>query len=135
MVYYMPGHIEALRKPASELTPREIVTELDRFIVGQNRAKRAVAVAMRNRMRRRQLARVFARSSMSAVFDDPETPLAALETRAVRARITAERRAARLDPIGPSPILECVMRLRAERADLRRINWGIAHTEYHGRIV
>ena len=86
----------------------------------------AIAGESDGRMRRRQLARVFARSSMSAVFDDPETPLAALETRAVRARITAERRAARLDPIGPSPILECVMRLRAERADLRRINWGIA---------
>jgi ATP-dependent HslUV protease ATP-binding subunit HslU len=37
------------------LTPREIVSELDRFIIGQNDAKRAVAVAMRNRWRRRQL--------------------------------------------------------------------------------
>ena len=38
-----------------ELTPRRIVEELDRFIVGQNAAKRAVAVAVRNRWRRRQL--------------------------------------------------------------------------------
>ncbi len=37
------------------LTPREIVSELDRFIIGQNAAKRAVAVAMRNRWRRQQL--------------------------------------------------------------------------------
>ena len=37
------------------LTPREIVTELDRFIVGQRAAKRAVAVALRNRWRRQQL--------------------------------------------------------------------------------
>ena len=37
------------------LTPREIVSELDRFIIGQNDAKRAVAVAMRNRWRRKQL--------------------------------------------------------------------------------
>ena len=37
------------------LTPREIVSELDRFIVGQTDAKRAVAVALRNRWRRRQL--------------------------------------------------------------------------------
>jgi len=37
------------------LTPREIVSELDRFIIGQTDAKRAVAVAMRNRWRRRQL--------------------------------------------------------------------------------
>ncbi|UGB38099.1 ATP-dependent protease ATPase subunit HslU [Frateuria soli] len=39
----------------SELTPREIVNELDRFIVGQNDAKRAVAIALRNRWRRIQL--------------------------------------------------------------------------------
>ncbi|MFZ5708859.1 MAG: ATP-dependent protease ATPase subunit HslU [Pseudomonadota bacterium] len=38
------------------LTPREIVSELDRFIIGQKDAKRAVAVAMRNRWRRQQLA-------------------------------------------------------------------------------
>ncbi len=38
-----------------ELTPREIVTELDRHIVGQNDAKRAVAIALRNRWRRQQL--------------------------------------------------------------------------------
>ena len=36
-------------------SPREIVSELDRFIVGQNDAKRAVAIAMRNRWRRQQL--------------------------------------------------------------------------------
>ncbi|WWP00596.1 MAG: HslU--HslV peptidase ATPase subunit [Candidatus Dasytiphilus stammeri] len=39
----------------SEMTPREIVSELDRFIIGQNRAKRAVAIALRNRWRRMQL--------------------------------------------------------------------------------
>ncbi len=40
----------------TDLTPREIVSELDRFIIGQKDAKRAVAVALRNRWRRRQLA-------------------------------------------------------------------------------
>ncbi len=40
----------------SDLTPREIVSELDRFIVGQAEAKRAVAVALRNRWRRSRLA-------------------------------------------------------------------------------
>ncbi len=40
----------------TDLTPREIVSELDRFIIGQADAKRAVAVALRNRWRRRQLA-------------------------------------------------------------------------------
>jgi ATP-dependent HslUV protease ATP-binding subunit HslU len=39
----------------SALTPREIVSELDRFIVGQQAAKRAVAIALRNRWRRQQL--------------------------------------------------------------------------------
>jgi ATP-dependent HslUV protease ATP-binding subunit HslU len=39
----------------TNLTPREIVSELDRFIIGQNDAKRAVAVALRNRWRRNQL--------------------------------------------------------------------------------
>ena len=40
----------------TDLTPREIVSELDRFIIGQNDAKRAVAVALRNRWRRKKLA-------------------------------------------------------------------------------
>ena len=39
----------------TELTPREIVSELDRFVIGQAEAKRAVAVALRNRWRRQQL--------------------------------------------------------------------------------
>jgi len=39
-----------------EFSPREIVSELDRYIVGQNEAKRAVAIALRNRWRRQQLA-------------------------------------------------------------------------------
>ena len=40
----------------THFSPREIVSELDRFIVGQNDAKRAVAIALRNRWRRKQLA-------------------------------------------------------------------------------
>ena len=39
----------------TSLSPREIVSELDRFVVGQNKAKRAVAVALRNRWRRQAL--------------------------------------------------------------------------------
>src|ERR1700682_2096808 len=59
MVIYLPG---ARREPQSapqpsfdELTPREIVVELDKYIVGQGAAKRAVAVALRNRVRRQKL--------------------------------------------------------------------------------
>src|SRR5690554_6350164 len=37
------------------MTPREIVAELDKFIIGQSKAKRAVAIALRNRFRRRRL--------------------------------------------------------------------------------
>src|SRR5205814_4591617 len=46
--------MEAAAK-AKDLTPRQIVTELDRYIVGQNDAKRSVAIAIRNRWRRQQL--------------------------------------------------------------------------------
>jgi ATP-dependent HslUV protease ATP-binding subunit HslU len=41
--------------PESELTPKEIVAELDKYIIGQNAAKKAVAIALRNRFRRRRL--------------------------------------------------------------------------------
>ncbi len=41
--------------PTTELTPQQIVSELDRFIVGQKAAKRAVAIALRNRWRRQQV--------------------------------------------------------------------------------
>src|SRR3974390_1605272 len=41
---------------SKQLTPREVVAELDRYIVGQGKAKRAVAIALRNRYRREQLA-------------------------------------------------------------------------------
>src|SRR3546814_1659909 len=40
---------------ASTMTPGEIVSELDKYIIGQNRAKRAVAVALRSRWRRQQV--------------------------------------------------------------------------------
>ncbi|HEY8713465.1 MAG TPA: ATP-dependent protease ATPase subunit HslU [Thermoanaerobaculia bacterium] len=53
MVIQLAGQIEELT--ADRLTPREIVRELDKYIVGQNAAKRAVAIALRNRWRRQQL--------------------------------------------------------------------------------
>jgi ATP-dependent protease HslVU (ClpYQ), ATPase subunit len=37
---------------STSLSPREIVSELDRYVVGQNNAKKAVAIAMRNRLRK-----------------------------------------------------------------------------------
>lgn len=76
--------------------------------------------------RRRRLANIFAGWTLAPVFAEAATSLAELETRALSLRIDAERRAARLEPIGAAPILEFVLRLRAELADLRRIHWGIA---------
>ena len=59
MVIYLPGEQREPEPPPQpsfdELTPREIVIELDKYIVGQNAAKRAVAVALRNRVRRQKL--------------------------------------------------------------------------------
>ena len=55
MAIYLPGAVDEV--PAlDELTPREIVVELDKHVVGQNDAKRAVAIALRNRIRRQKLA-------------------------------------------------------------------------------
>ena len=39
----------------TDLTPREIVSELDKFIIGQNSAKKAVAIALRSRWRRKKV--------------------------------------------------------------------------------
>ncbi|MBI4444055.1 MAG: AAA family ATPase, partial [Acidobacteria bacterium] len=55
MATYLPGTVEETTA-LDELTPREIVRELDKYVVGQGAAKRAVAVAVRNRIRRQKLA-------------------------------------------------------------------------------
>jgi len=56
MVIYLPGNQSGGDQPAlDELTPREIVEELDKHVVGQKDAKRAVAIALRNRVRRQKL--------------------------------------------------------------------------------
>ena len=46
---------ERTASAVGSLTPRQIVSELDKFVVGQGKAKRAVAIALRNRFRRQQL--------------------------------------------------------------------------------
>ncbi|HVA63347.1 MAG TPA: ATP-dependent protease ATPase subunit HslU [Terriglobales bacterium] len=56
MALYLPLEAEEEAPALDELTPREIVAELDKHVVGQPAAKRAVAVALRNRMRRQKLA-------------------------------------------------------------------------------
>src|ERR1700733_2210418 len=56
MAIYLPGTAEEEQVTLDELTPREIVAELDKYVIGQNAAKRAVAIALRNRRRRQKLA-------------------------------------------------------------------------------
>jgi ATP-dependent HslUV protease ATP-binding subunit HslU len=52
---YLPGTAEDQALALEEMTPREIVAELDKYVVGQAAAKRAVAIALRNRQRRQKL--------------------------------------------------------------------------------
>ncbi|HJS23436.1 MAG TPA: ATP-dependent protease ATPase subunit HslU [Pyrinomonadaceae bacterium] len=55
MVIYLAGEVDEEAR-LDEMSPRQIVTELDKHVVGQRNAKRAVAVALRNRVRRQKLA-------------------------------------------------------------------------------
>ncbi len=55
MVIYLPGNSANDVPALDELTPRQIVDELDKYVVGQKEAKRAVAIALRNRVRRQKL--------------------------------------------------------------------------------
>jgi ATP-dependent HslUV protease ATP-binding subunit HslU len=55
MAIYLPPTAEETQAALDDLTPREIVAELDKYVIGQKDAKRAVAIALRNRMRRQKL--------------------------------------------------------------------------------
>ena len=60
MAIFLP---ETTQTSAGSLTPRQIVAELDKHVVGQGKAKRAVAIALRNRIRRQRLAPEIGRAS------------------------------------------------------------------------
>jgi len=55
MVIYLPAQASEDKPLLDELTPREIVRELDKYVIGQADAKRAIAIALRNRIRRQKL--------------------------------------------------------------------------------
>src|SRR5947209_13848812 len=54
MVIYLSGEVDEVAR-LDEMTPRQIVAALDKHVVGQRNAKRAVAIALRNRVRRQKL--------------------------------------------------------------------------------
>ncbi|HEY0263430.1 MAG TPA: ATP-dependent protease ATPase subunit HslU [Granulicella sp.] len=64
MAIYLPGTADDQALALDEMTPREIVAELDKYVVGQHAAKRAVAIALRNRSRRQKLASEIAEDIM-----------------------------------------------------------------------
>ena len=55
MAIYLGGETVGEKKNLDDLSPRQIVAELDKYVVGQNAAKKAVAIALRNRIRRQKL--------------------------------------------------------------------------------
>ena len=57
MTIYLPGGVQQQEAELTleEMTPRQIVSELDKYVIGQHEAKRAVAIALRNRIRRQKL--------------------------------------------------------------------------------
>src|SRR4030095_11738887 len=55
MIHYLPDKMDGESRSRDDLTPKQIVSELDKHIVGQANAKRAVAIALRNRWRRMQI--------------------------------------------------------------------------------
>src|SRR5438876_715787 len=93
---------EATQTSTESLTPRQIVAELDKYVIGQTAAKRAVAIALRNRMRRQKLApdcarRRRGRRARSAAADARSLP----RTAARRTARLARRRSGRAREIVP----------------------------------
>jgi hypothetical protein len=109
---------------ASEVPPGEIFLEGGRAL---ERERFLGAAGARDPLvRRRLLAEAFAGGPLAAPFSDPATPWTRLEAAVLRARIDEQRRARRIDPLGPAPLLEFALRLRAQVRDLQAVTWGVA---------
>jgi len=76
--------------------------------------------------RRRLVAEAFAGTALAAPFTEITIPQTKLEAAVLRARIVEQRHAARVDPLGPAPLLEFALRLRAQVLDLQVVAWGVA---------
>src|SRR5712691_9808606 len=94
MVIYLEGEVDE-EVLLDEMTPRQIVAELDKHVVGQRNAKRAVAIALRNRIRRQKLAPEMAVDVM------PKTMITLGSTGVGKTEI-----ARRLAPMSNSPFLK-----------------------------
>jgi vacuolar-type H+-ATPase subunit C/Vma6 len=73
-----------------------------------------------------RLARAFGESRLAGPLARAGGDGGAAEAALLRARLAAQRGAARRDPLGPAPLLVFVLALRAEADDLRRLIWGLA---------
>jgi len=110
-------------RPSQEIDARQL------FLEGGRRfdlAQFVQVLAMGElKERRRRLAEVFG-PPIAALLRDQTVTLSQLEGRLLAARVAQNVRMARLDPLGPAPVLAYLLRLRAETHDLRRIIWGKA---------
>jgi vacuolar-type H+-ATPase subunit C/Vma6 len=113
----LSGEQAALAEPGSAFLPGGRGLKHDLFA-------EVLAESDPNR-RRSLLARAFRRTRIEGVFLDRGLAIHELERAVLTALIAEERDARRLDPLGPAPLLETLLRIRAEAVDLRRIAWGV----------
>lgn len=106
----------------SEVDPAEAFVEAGKAIDAER--FRDLASTEDPIARRRGLAAAFAGSPLARPFADLGTRPEALAATVLRARIEEERQARRLDPLGPAPLLELALRLRAQVHDLQAVIWG-----------
>ena len=110
----------------TSLTPREIVSELDRFIIGQRDAKRAVAVALRNRWRRQRLPAELREQFIAVLGHDLRNPLFAITAGAelLTQRLQDDQQR------GPVRVIECVLVFEQAPAAAVRVGQNV-RVQFH----